>query len=76
MRAIGEWVLIKINNEVTESGIKHNSMDEGKVISCVTDTSLQGKNVHFDINKVVSKTKDYWVVGYSDIFAVVTSNRN
>jgi hypothetical protein len=71
MKAVGNWVIIKRLEYGTSTGIQVITMDEGTVLSCVRDSDLEGKVVKFDINKVISKFTDYWVIDYAHIFGVV-----
>jgi hypothetical protein len=70
IKALGNWVIIKPESNI-KNGIAFASMDSGKVISCLVDKDIEGFTVRFDINKVVTKIGDNWVVDYSDVFGVV-----
>lgn len=70
MKAYGNWILLKPSKGETSSGLITAALDEGEVLSS-TDEELIGTTVFFDINRVIAKRTECWVIHSDHIFGVI-----
>ena len=71
MRAVGEYVIVKIEERKSESGILTKATNEGRVIDCQCDKSLNGKIVAFNDKREYTKRNELLFIPYEFILAVV-----
>ena len=74
MKTIGKWIAFVPLVEESKSGIKNESLDKGTVCyhgNGTTNGLKIGDKIHFDINKVASKSVDYWIICVDDIYGVL-----
>tara|TARA_R100000231_G_scaffold89618_1_gene67711 strand:- start:246 stop:458 length:213 start_codon:yes stop_codon:yes gene_type:complete len=69
MRHVGEWVVVKIEENESLHGIISTDENTGKVVSSA-DKTLIGKKVFYSIGGA-KKNQGYVFVPYSDIYGVV-----
>lgn len=71
MKAVGEYVIVKIEEIRSTSGILTKASNRGKVIDCKVDTSLRNKTVLFNDKREYTKENDILFIPYEFILAVV-----
>jgi len=70
MKAVGKYVIIKIVEHETASGILTKSTNEGKVVDCQCDQTLNGKIVTFNPKLEYTTMNDLMFVPHDQIYAV------
>ena len=70
MKAVGNYVIIKIEEQETESGILTKATNEGKVIDCQCDPTLNGKIVTFNPKLEYTSMNDLMFIPHEQIYAV------
>jgi len=71
MRAVGEYVIVKIEETKSESGILTKAANQGRVIDCKVDTNLRDKIVLFNDKREYTRQNDILFIPYEFILAVV-----
>ena len=71
MRAVVEYVIVKIEETKSESGILTKAANQGRVIDCKVDTSLRDKIVLFNDKREYTRQNDILFIPYEFILAVV-----
>ena len=72
MIAVGDYVIIKTEENTTESGIKIKHYNIGLVVSCVKDKSLVGCRVVYDDSHIYKSQGQNVFVPYDKVFAIMT----
>jgi len=70
MRAIGDWVVIKVEESKSDSGLITQESNEGRVVSCCCDDTIVNKMVAFDLHRH-RRYKEFYLVEYTNIFGVI-----
>ena len=76
MRAVGKWVIIKIEETKSESGLITRDSNEGIILSCGPEVStplgleLEGKKVLFNLHKH-QRWGEYYIVDYENVYMVI-----
>jgi hypothetical protein len=71
MRAVGEYVIVKIEEKKTDSGILTKAANQGKVIDCQVDRNLRGKTVLFNDKREYTSHNNVLFIPYEFILAVL-----
>jgi hypothetical protein len=72
LKAVGNYVIIKTEENITESGIKVKHDNMGLVISSPKfDKSLEGCRVIYNDDTIYKKHGIYLFVPYEKVFAIV-----
>ena len=71
MIAVGEYVIIKTEENTTESGIEIKHDNIGLVVSCVKDKTLVGCRVVYDDSHIYKSQGQHMFVPYDNVFAIV-----
>ena len=70
MRAIGDWVVIKVEESKSDSGLITQESNEGRVVSCGCDDTIVNKRVAFNPHRHM-RYKGFHLVEYTNIFGVI-----
>ena len=71
MKAVGEYVIVKIEERETASGILTKAANQGKVIDCKVDKSLRDKIVLFNDKREYTSHNNVLFIPYEFILAVL-----
>lgn len=71
MKAVGNWVIVEIEQRKSASGILSMHRNEGVCISCDVDESIIGKKVIWSSKNRYEEFDNYLFVEYSSILAVL-----
>jgi len=71
LKAVGDYVIIKTEEDTTVMGIKIKHDNMGLVISCSKDKSLEGHRVIYNNDTIYKKYASHLFVPYEKVFAIV-----
>ena len=74
MKAVGNWVIVEIEQRKSSSGIISMHRNEGVCISCSVDESIIGKKVIWSSKGRYEDFDSYLFIPYEAILAVVGDN--
>jgi len=74
MKAIGNWIVIKMEETKSESGLITRDSNEGIVLSCGSQVEsgsrLEGKKVLFNLHNH-QRWGEYYIVDYENVYMVI-----
>ena len=74
MKAVGNWIIIQMEETKSESGLITRDSNEGIVLSCGSKVEsglrLEGKKVLFNLHKH-QRWGEYYIVDYENVFMVI-----
>jgi hypothetical protein len=71
MKAVGNWVVVMIEEKKTDSGILTKASNKGRVFDCQCDTTLRDKIVVFNDKLEYTTENNVMFIPYEQIMAVV-----
>ena len=71
MKAVGEYVIVRIEEKKTASGILTKAANQGKVLDCQVDRNLRGKTVLFNDKREYTSHNNVLFIPYEFILAVL-----
>ena len=71
MRAVGKWVILKSEEQISESGIVSINDNICVVYDCAVDGSIIGKKAIYNASGNHFTYNEYIIVEWDDIMAVV-----
>ena len=71
MRAIGDYVIIKIEVSTSTSGLQVKNDGQGIVHSCPLQPELHGKTVLFDDSHIYKNYENFLIVPFKNLLAVI-----
>ena len=71
MKAVGNWVVVSIEENKTDSGILTKASNRGRVLDCRCDTTLRDKIVVFNDKREYTTENNIMFIPYEQIMAVI-----